>query len=350
MSTPHAKHYSEDSASSTDHSAEPADPTPSEANHQARRQTRLAPAKLVDSLSKPFVECGCGECPDSVDPLADAEAHVMAADVCPSPQSVTIERAREIYIRYQRSQRDSNNTSKLERHRGKLYPRILRADQDFRTFDALTTVMVTRRISPLDDSGDWIPPIKINKMLHGGDVKSRMRKAINYQLGDRWKSYVAVTAPTESAATPHEHIYYWIFDPDNEITVEHFEPALEKHLESCPNARREDHQYDEDGMEGAITVRHDPPLTDQTPQKAAAMVEDDFALTADGGTYRPNTRGAQYLASQLAHLPLGDQFSPNGENPRQTLLEGGAIAWASSYDWFRSSQDIPKLEDRKSVV
>lgn len=36
-----------------------------------------------------------------------------------------------------------------------------------------------------------------------------MRKAINHQLGDRWKAYVAVTAPTESAATPHEHIRFY---------------------------------------------------------------------------------------------------------------------------------------------
>lgn len=257
---------------------------------------------------------------------------------------MTVDRAREIYIRYIGSQVNSPNTSKLERHQQKTYPRILRVDQESRAISSLTTVMMSRRVWPLNESDEWIPPLKLDEMLHGGDVKTRMRNAVKHQLDDRFHRYVAVTAPTESAATPHEHIYYWIFDPDNEITVDQFAPALEKHLESCPNARREDHQYDEDGVKGAITVRHDPPVTDQAPESAEAMVDDDFAFTTDGGEYRPNTRGAQYLASQLAHLPLADQRSHDHQNPQPTLLEGGALAWASSYDWFRSSQNVPALQ------
>lgn len=167
MSIRNTNRPAEASLADTDHDAEPADPD--RVDHEDRRSTRLAPRDRVDDLPDPFVECGCGACHDAADPLGDPKGPVTAAGVCQSPRPVTVERAREIYIRYQRSQYSSDNTSKFERHRGKVYPRILRVDQDFRALDSLTTVMITRRISPLDESGEWIPPLKLNEMLHGGE-------------------------------------------------------------------------------------------------------------------------------------------------------------------------------------
>lgn len=70
--------------------AEPADPK--QPDHKARRDTRLVPESFdAHNLPKPLVECGCGECSDRVDPLAD-ESHAFrdvyyARDECPTPQS-----------------------------------------------------------------------------------------------------------------------------------------------------------------------------------------------------------------------------------------------------------------------
>jgi len=336
--------HSHNSVEKTDHSAEPADPPRSESTHRDRRQTRLAPQESVEKIPDPFVECGCGGCSDSVDPLADDESNRSAAEVCPSPQPVTVERAREIYIRYDVSKdTDGSKTSKLEYHQNELYPRILAADRDFQRLSNLTTVMVTRRLSPLDDNGDWLTPFEINEMLNGSKVRRSVRASINNQLEGYLNMWVGVTAVTDIAATPHEHLYYWIHDPNDEITVDHFAPGLEKHLKYCENAYWKDHGYAEDGTEGAITVRHDPPAVDQPTENLenAVKLMPESDSPAD---YRQPTCGAQYLASQLAYLPLKDQLDADTQNPDDTKLEGSAIAWAcqKSRQWFRES-GIPKL-------
>lgn len=335
-------HSSDISARNDDVRSEPADPPVERIDHDARTETRLAPRNLVNELPDPFVECGCGECHDVVDPLSEHEVSVNAADVCDSPQPVTLQRAREIYIRYIRSSwMNSDFTSKYERHRRNWYPRILQSDRELQRTTRLTTVMLTRRLSPTDESGSWTSPVKLDEMLNGGEVRDSVQKAIRYHLKEHNHSYVAVTAPTETAATPHEHIYLWIDDPEDEISVAHFEPALEKHLKYCPRAYAEDHQYADDGSEGAITVRHDPLVVDEEPEKVEEIKKKDVASQSQPDDYARNTRGAQYIASQLAHLPLGERFNGQVDNPALTMLEGGAISWASNYDWVRTSQGLP---------
>jgi len=54
-----------------------------------------------------------------------------------------------------------------------------------------------------------------------------------------------------------------------------------------------------------------------------------------------NTAGAQYLASQLAHLPLADRYAGDRDDPPQALFEGAALAWASPRNWFRASRGVP---------
>lgn len=131
------------------------------------------------------------------------------------------------------------------------------------------------------------------------------------------REWVAVTSPTESAGTPHEHIYLWVDDPDDEVTTAHIVPALEKHLKHCVNAYEQHHKYRTDGSGGAITVRHDPET------KASGQ-----------------TVGAEYVARQLAHLPIADVFDGNRDNPPQAKIEGAALAWASDFKWFRSSSGV----------
>lgn len=327
--------------------SEPADPSNETADHEARRNTRLWPG-TDPSIPKFFIECGCGNCPDHCDPLCEKDiegvSDFYAAEVCPSPRSMTVERACEAYIRYEgASFFGESRTSSPERHRGGQYARILAADRHFRAnYDGLTTVIVTRRIDPKDEHGNWLHPKWLDKILNNSSLLSKIASAARYHLQEFEFNYLRVVAPTESAATPHEHRLFFIEDPDNEITVEHFEPVLQKHLDYCINAKEEDHPSDVDGKEGAITIRHKPPLVDLEPEKKQVIAE--YSKSLEGvDEFLQNTQIAQYLASQLAHLPACSELSKNRDDVRQTLLEGGAIARATSNDWFSTSNGVPKL-------
>jgi hypothetical protein len=252
-------------------------------------------------------------------------------------EAATVAEAGETYLKVQRSNwNDDTLTSKYERHRFETYPRILDADRQFQAeFESLTTAMLTRRLSPLDERGDWLTPWECNEMLHGGKVHRSVRDTLAYQLGDFQFEWVAVTAPTRSAGTPHEHIYLWIDDPDNDVTPAHLAPALDKHLKYCANAYEKHHRYRSDGTDGAITVQHAPTLIDQRHDEVTRHV-------ASGDTPpQANTAGAQYLASQLAHLPVEDYYADDRSDPPRPLFEGAALAWASPLDWFRAGRGVP---------
>jgi hypothetical protein len=293
---------------------EPADPDA--CDHSTRRNLPLAPDSVkTQRLPKPF--------------LTD------------KGRAETVGEAGDTYLRVQRSNWNNGSlTSKYERHRFELYPRILEADRHFRAeYDGLTTAMLTRRLSPLDDSGGWLTPWECNEMLHGGSVHRSVRNALSYQLDAFEFEWVAVTAPTRSAGTPHEHIYIWVDDPDDVVTTEHIEPALDKHLKYCANAYEEHHQYRTDGTGGAITVQHDPDLIGFVPGEFFSITENSPSYEATGKVL-VNTRGAQYLASQLAHLHIHDYYAKGRDTPPDALFEGAALAWASPRDWFRSSHGV----------
>jgi hypothetical protein len=301
--------------------SEPADPTVPD--HPARRGLPLAPESVKPSrLPEPF-----------------------RSD---KGRAVTVAEAGEIYLKVQRANwNDDSLTSKHERHKNQLYPRLLEADRQFRAdYDELTTAMLTRRLSPLDDSGSWLTPWECNEMLHGGSVHRSVRQAINYQLDGFEYEWVAVTAPTESAGTPHEHIYFWIDDPDNEIRTDHLATGLEKHLKYCANAYEKHHQYRTDGTGGALTVQSDPGLIESIPAEFFT-IEENSPTVQDTGTVLENTAGAQYLASQLAHLPLADFYDETQPDPSPALFEGAALAWASPRDWFRASRGVPELTEAR---
>lgn len=329
---------------------EPADPPEQRIDHEERRNIRLCPPESVrvEDLPHPFIECGCGNCPPSVDPLADVLSALddevsppttYAGERCSSPKPMTVGRARKVYLAYQRAKwQQKDRTSKLGQSLDN-YATILEGDRRIRQrFDGLTTVMLTRRVSPLDDRGQWRHPLEIDASLNASEVRRAVKRSLRYQLGNHEFEYVAATAPTTTASTPHEHLLYWIQDPQDQITVQHAETALEKHLELCPRAREEDHRYRVDGTDGAITVQHAPSLVDQVPERAAEIFDQSEAtyVTDDGTRLPANTRGAQYLASQLAHLVL-DSVINGTVDPQHPTVDGGAIAWVSNKRWFRRS-------------
>lgn len=302
----------DDGHSSNHHGAASTEPgDPSNPNQDTRRELTLAPKNVkVERLPNPLTD---GERP------------------------LTVGEAGETYLRFQRASWNSETrTSKYERQRHHDYPRILEADRHFQhTYESVTTVMLSRRLSPLDESNHWLTPWKCNEMLHGGNVHRSIREALDYQFSKFTYEWVAVTAPTRSAGTPHEHIYLWIDDPENTVTTDNVTPALEKHLKHCENAYQKHHRYRTDGTDGAITVSHKPPIVEEAPEKLSDILETSSP--------HPNTAGAQYLASQLAHLPLADYYAKDRETPPQALFEGAALAWASPHNWLRTSRGVPAL-------
>ena len=290
---------------------EPADP--STPNHATRRELPLAPSSVkIERLPDPLTDGG---------------------------RPLTVDESGQTYLRTQRASWTADGrTSKYERHRYQVYPRILKADRHFQThFEDLTTGMLTRRLSPLDESDNWITPWECNEMLHGGSAHRSVREALDYHLGEFHSEWLAVTAPTRSAGTPHEHIYLWIDDSEDRVTTDHLAPALEKHLKYCANASQQHHRYRTDGSGGAITVEHSPRIVEEPPEKIHEVSD------ATESSLLPNTAGAQYLASQLAHLPVGDYYDSTRDTPPQALFEGAALAWASPRDWFRTSRGVPAL-------
>jgi len=312
--------------------SEPADPSLDREIHQQRRDTLIAPTNVdPDRLPKPFLKCGCDDCSDSVSPLASDKQRTYAADKCPNPTPLTVQEAAEVYLRYQQSAwNSSNRTSKLQKGIA-TYGSLLGTDRELRLqYDDLTTVLLSRRLSPIAD-GEWITPFEIDERLHGDDTNTSVTRSLRHHLRKFEYEYVGVTATTDSAATPHEHIYIWIDDPENTISTSDFKHPIDLHIEKT-GAASKDHREGE-----AITVRHDPPLVNTEPNKIDHIQE--TCLTADGGSLPRNTRGAQYLANQLPHLSLADRIDPNGTVEIEQI-DGGAIAWATPHKWLRSSNGI----------
>jgi len=301
--------------------SEPADPE--DPDHSARRNTPLIPSSVpLDTLPEPLTEDENG-----------------------NRRRPAVSEARTTYMKIHRHLWNKDGrTSGYERHRYEVYPRLLEADRRFRyEYQGLTTVLLTRRLSPLDDCGDWLTPWECDQMLHEGTegkIQESIRRALSYHLDQFEFEWVGVTAPTETAGTPHEHIYLWIEDPANQVEVGDITPALEKHVKRCENAESEDHPWDSNADEGAIIIHHSPPLVESPPEKFFDIKEES-QVYADAGIVLPNTAGAQYLASQLAHLPLGDYYNQSKDDPSPPLLAGGALAWASPHHWFRPSSGFP---------
>ena len=298
------------------HDTEPADPGRND--HSARREKSLAPESVKpDRMPDPFVsETG---------------------------EILTVAEAGETYLKVQKSNLNRDDvTSKHEYHKYDTYPQIQAADRHFQhKYDGLTTAMLTRRLSPINDAGNWLTPWECNEMLHGGNVHRSVRRALDYQLDAYEYEWIAVTAPTTSAGTPHEHIYLWIDYPTDNIGTDQLSSGLDKHLKHCNNAYEKDHRYREDGSCGALTVQHDPDRVDALSIPFYDIKEHCPTYEESGRAYR-TTQGAQYIASQLAHLPLADFYNPEKEKPPQALFEGAALAWASPHNWLRTTRGVPE--------
>jgi hypothetical protein len=223
--------------------------------------------------------------------------------------------------------------------------------------DDVTTVLLSRRLSPIatergpqcedadiDDyaisvgnsssdessSRQWLPPIKLDNRLH--DAWRNVYDALKYHLRDFEWEYVAVTAPTDSAATPHQHIYLWVRDPEDEVSVDHVRPAIDSHVRNTKGARSEDHPV-EAGESDAAVVQHDPQRIDPDDER-------DLYIYRQRGekVFRQNTAGFAYVMNQRPHWVLKQVLDGESDvGVGDARLDGAAVAWASPNKWLSSS-------------
>lgn len=355
-------------SSTTGPTTEPADPET--VDHNVRRQARIAPSWVtVSNIPNPLLECGCGECPDGVDPLADDTEPwrdvLSVAENCDAPIPMTIERAATTTYAYETAAYHSDRTSRFERVRD-THGRYMDAERELleRWNGEVTTGLLSLRIRPVDevpkgeveeggganygltsvadaeddstesDGGEtvrrWWPPVQIDNRLHDGweYVRDRLRAHLeSFEYGYCW-----VVGTTDSAATPHLHVLLWIRDPDEEITVEHLRPAVESFVRNTTGAYPDDHPVSPGESDAAVT-RHDPPRCDG--------IDDDQLLhiyheRGDEG-FPINTAGFNYVMNQRPEWCMREVVE-NDDVGRGAVdyvdLDGAAIAWASPNDWI----------------
>lgn len=355
---------------------EPHDPL--RIDHNARRETRIAD-KTHDAreLPKPLVECGCGECVDDADPLADETAVFrdvsMARDVCPSPRPMIVKRAAEAYYVYQKASYESETRTSCLGELRQQYWYAMESERNLlEQWDGeTTTVLLSLRLSPIEHveatdgeagvDGDgayygpcvesstssesstpsnsqphrrWVPPLQLDERLR--DPWRTVKDRLYYQLNAFDWEYCWGVSPTEGAATPHMHVYLWVRDPDDEVTVDHVRPAVEAFAENAVGADPSKHPV-EAGESDAAVVRHNPPGCDE--------VDDDQLLYVhrqrDHKPFQLNTRGFAYLMNQRPAWVLKRIIEDGSNRDEERLaLEGAAIAWASPKDWTGSSDAI----------
>lgn len=315
--------------------SEPADPCC--VDTETRRNVRIAPPEVdATCLPKPLVECGCGSCPDAVDPLDDVSRNQFARENCPAPQPVTMERARKAYLRYQRVATNGGEyPSPLQETRTQ-HGRLLDAErQVLDRMTGPTLLLLSLRLSPVEsDNGDryWVHPTRLDERLH--DAWEPVKRKLRRRLDGFNSEYVAVTAPTTSAATPHKHVLVYAEDPENEVGIEVAQSAVESHVNNCKGAYEEDHPVEE-GQSDAGIVLHDPPIAEE--------VSDDTILDIlryhDHEISQMNTVQMHYVANQRPHWALENVYDGTSDiNEYDALVDGGPIAWASGYDWLSSSR------------
>jgi len=248
---------------------------------------------------------------------------------------MTIERASEAYLRYQKAAENSaDKTSLLGRTRN-TYGRLLGGDVEIRDqMDNPTLLFLSLRVSPIHREGGhrrWIPPVTLDSRL--ADSWENVRAVLNYQLQDYPREYVWITAATDSAATPHRHVLSYVEDPDDEITIEVQRSAVQSFVDNTQGAEHAFHPV-QPGESDAGIVFHDPPLADQSiGSHPIEHHEIPFGI--------PSVPIC-YMANQLPHWAIKNVYDPTSDVHNDSPeVDGGAVAWASPNNWVSSSQGFP---------
>lgn len=184
---------------------------------------------------------------------------------------------------------------------------------------------------PASSGRDWVAPLRLEERIK--DSFKTAKETLRYHLRefDRWE-YLWLVSTTDSAATPHLHVYIWVEDPDDALSVEHCRPAVESYVENTTGAYPEHHRVQPEESDAAV-IEHDPAHISYEPSE-----DRQIGAETDAERPHPNTRGMTYLLNQRPDWAL--RRVEEGQSTReeeQTQLEGAAIAWASPNKWVGSS-------------
>ncbi len=158
---------------------------------------------------------------------------------------------------------------------------------------------------------------------------------MKYQLQGYDYEYIAITASTDSAATPHTHLLIWADDPDNEVSIGVAHSIVQSHVNNTKGAYEKDHPVQK-GQKDAGVVFHDPPRV---------LIDDETALEVF------KTRGREgfplvspmlkYMAHQRPHWVLRNVFDGESDVHADSVdVEGAAVEWACNHHWIKSSDAI----------
>jgi len=321
--------------------SEPLDPQ--YIDHQQRRNTRLVPSDYkADAQRTPLMECGCGQCSNAADPLADVSAFndIYAGDICDNPRPLTLDKARDVYLGYKRKEMNTpDETSPLERTRN-LFGRVLGGERELLSqMDSPSLLFVSLRQSPIMEDKrrrEWIRPVRLCEELHS--PWKNIRRLLSRRLSDkfpRWE-YARVTGYTTSAATPHFHLLVYVEDPDDELSLDVGRAVVDSHLRGNQYAERRGHPVVEGESDAAMVTHHVPRETDQVGSWSRISVNEHHDVDN-----KDTSNFIRYMMNQLPHWVLDHIWENNDINNTSTLVDGAVISWASPYDDYGSSRGFP---------
>lgn len=325
--------------------SEPADPR--RVDHVARREVRIAPPDIgVTNLPKAFIECGCGSCPDVVDPLAGDDSVFRdlrsAREECSEPQPVTMERAREAYLRYQKAAENGGEFPSLLQRTRAQHGKLMDAERQ--VLDEMgdpTLLFLSLRLSPIEHDNDnryWVHPTRLDERLQ--DAWEPVKRKLRRRLAGFDFEYAAITSVTTSAATPHKHVLIYVDDPDNEVGIEVAQSAVESHVNNCKGAYEDDHRVEKGNSDAGI-VFYNPPVAEKVPEETLLNI----LRYHDGDGFPSNTVPMLYIANQRPHWVIANVYDGTSDiDADDVLVDGGAVAWAAQYDWFSSSRGFSLSE------
>lgn len=364
---------------------------PNTVDQHYRRQTQVTPPTVdVSALPDHYLVCGCGDCGEVFDPLADAshEDGILAdteftrsdakiINSCDAPAPPSIEKAAKIYRVYQTaSYRRDDHTSSLERAKVQ-HAAVMDSERDIRRrWDGETSMAllslrpkptvevpkggttnsdnsVNYEVNPTNrtlSQGDtscsggstvadghvrlWIPPTQLADSIM--DAWPPVRRQLDRHL-DRFESseYLRVLTTTDETATPHLHVVVWVRDAANELDAFDVEPAVRSFVRNCPQAQARNHTVAR-GESDAAVVETDP---------TEMGIDEDQLLhifrAREKEPYSENTAFLGYVMNQRDVWAIR-RICDHGAEPKdeQSALEGAAIERASTRNWIGCSNRI----------
>ena len=158
------------------------------------------------------------------------------------------------------------------------------------------------------------------------DLDHQLRSSIGYVLdGDhtagRWWEYVRIAEPHKSGFAHHHIAVVTNF----EISVETFEPVIEKHVEETPSANWSAHQIDAESHEDScVTVRQIDPESGEDTEEVGSL--------------------ASYLSGYLSEFDEDDEYVEMLEKPAHEVMFA-ATQWAMGTRKIDFSNGAHRLKD-----